>query len=126
MALLTDIATYLQTALSLATVYTGQMPDTPDACVTVHEYGGFAPVNTMGTDHQIRRPRIQIACRGAQGDYATPRATADSAYTALHMGGAVLSGTTYYRVEAVDEPFPLERDANNRWIIVANYQVWKA
>jgi hypothetical protein len=36
-----------------------------------------------------------------------------------------LSGTVYYRIEAVDEPFPLERDANNRWIIVANYQVWK-
>lgn len=127
--LLDDVATYLATALSLTvgtTVFTGQMPDTPDQCVTVHEYGGFAPEHTLGADHVMRRPRIQVACRGPIGDYATPRNTADLVYSAMHMGKATLSGTVYYRVEAVDEPFPLERDANNRWIICCNYQVFKA
>jgi len=124
--LLDEIATFLWTALSL-TVYKGSMPDTPDEALTVYEYGGFAPVHAMGgADHLMRRPRIQIACRGPIGDYATPRTTADLAYSAMHMSSATLSGTAYFRVEAVDEPFPLERDSNDRWIICCNYEIWKA
>jgi len=124
--LLDEIATFLGTALSL-TVYKGSMPDTPDEALTVYEYGGFAPVHAMGAaDHLMRRPRIQIACRGPIGDYATPRTTADAAYSAMHMGAATLSAVAYYRVEAVDEPFPLERDSNDRWIICCNYEIWKA
>lgn len=129
MALLDELGTFLASAMSLTvgtSLFLGSMPDAPDTCTTIYEYGGMAPEHTLGTDHIIRRPRIQVACRGPVGDYATPRTAADTAYSAMHMGTATLSGTAYYRVEAIDEPFPLERDANDRWIIVCNYEVMKA
>jgi len=125
---LDEIGAYLATALSLTVatnLFLGSTPDTPDACVTVFEYGGIGPEHTLGQDHAIQKPRVQIVCRGASNDYATPRTQAKAAYTAMHFTGQTLSGTRYLRSEAIDEPFPLNRDANSRWLIACNYEIWK-
>jgi hypothetical protein len=107
------------------TIFKAQSPDSPDACIIVYEYGGFAPLHTFGSDHTITRPRVQIVCRGEPDDYVTPRTTAKNVYQKMHFGKSTLSSTSYFRAEAISEPFPLENDENGRHLIACNYHIEK-
>src|ERR1051325_6921886 len=126
--LLDEIGAYLQ-SLSLGTVGTdlflGSTPDSPDACVTVREYGGEAPEFTLGPSVAYEQPRIQIVCRAGVADYAAARTKAEAIYRALNVAEATLSATHYLRIEPLQSPFPIGRDENNRWEIAFNCSVMK-
>jgi hypothetical protein len=129
---LDDIASYLQTQ-GVGTVGTdlfkAMLPDTPDACVAVLEFGGDEPVDTYSVTAgtiKVERPALQIICRAAQDDYSAARTKAESAYKQLHnLGPATLSGTVYLGVKAREAPFTLGRDSNGRWLVGFNLSVWK-
>lgn len=126
--LLDEVAVYLASALSLTVgeiIFKGSAPESPNACITLYEYGGFSPQHTFGTDHIITRPHFQAVCRGEPNDYEGPRTQAKAVYTAMHFGRSTLSTVAYFRAEAIDEPFPLERDANGRWLIAINFHIEK-
>ena len=131
MPLLDDVGAYLDSQLVTLTIGTnlflGRMPDTPDTCVAIYEYGGDAPISTMGSDAMppVEQPRIQILCR-APG-YSSARSLALSCWTVVEaVLNETLSGTRYHRITANQSPFPLERDSHDRVLFAQNFRVQKA
>jgi len=124
---LVDIATYLdsqQASLTLGTnLFLGRMPDSPDTCVALYEYGGSAPDNTMGTGLPVlQNPSVQINVRAAL--YATAESLINSCWGTLEgIINTSLSGTRYNRMTAIQSPFVLERDSQDRVIFVQNFNV---
>lgn len=132
MAFLNEIATKLA-ALGVGTVgstlYIGILPETPDACTSIFEYGGLGPdfkIGTTGIDFET--PAVQVICRGVAWDYATPRANISTAYTGLAAVEAATltssSGGTsafYHWIHPQQSPFIMERDANNRVLFACNF-----
>jgi predicted sugar kinase len=109
------------------TIFKGQMPGTPDACVAVIETPGREPVHTFGSAGiAIEYPRVQIRCRGAASDYATPAAQAQTAYVALAaVANESIDGTLYHSIDPLQSPFLIEKDAKNRIVIGFNAQLTK-
>ena len=131
MALLDDLGTYLAAQVGTLTLgtnlYLGRMPDEPDTCVALYEYGGDAPVNVMGGDSMppVEQPRIQILTRAS--GYSSARTLALECWTAVEaVLNESLSGTLYHRVSANQSPFPLERDSRDRVLFAQNFRVQKA
>jgi hypothetical protein len=130
MSTLLDIATYLdaqQASLTLGTnLFLGRMPDSPDACVALYEYGGSAPDNTMGGGLPVlQNPSVQIAVREVL--YASAESLISLCWGTLEgIIDMSLSGTRYNRVTAIQSPFVLERDSQDRVIFVQNFNVTRA
>lgn len=136
MAVLNEIAAHLA-SLGVGTVGTtifiGVMPETPDACTSIYEYGGLAPDFSLGVDGiDTETPAVQVVCRGVKDDYATPRATATLAYEGLSKVEAETITTTggtsafYHWIHPEQSPFLMQRDANGRVYIACNYLCEKA
>lgn len=122
--MLDEIAAYLATQ-SVGTVGTnifiGIIPDSPDNCVALFEYGGSAP-DLVGT--YVERPNLQVRVRNTS--YSTGRAKCASVITALHtLGETTLSGTRYLWVAAKQSPISLGVDAKERYEWSINFQVVK-
>lgn len=130
MSTLVDIATYLdaqQASLTLGTnLFLGRMPDAPDTCVALYEYGGSAPDNTMGGGLPVlQNPSVQIAVRAVL--YASAESLISLCWATLEsIIDMSLSGTRYNRVTAIQSPFVLERDSQDRVIFVQNFNVTRA
>lgn len=130
MSLLTDIGAYLDTQLGSLTAGTnlfyGRLPDGPDTCVALIETGGQSPTNTMVNGKPlVLRPRIQVLTRAKA--YADADSLANSVWAALEgILDDSLSGTRYYNVTAIQSPFSLERDSQDRQIMAQNFQVVSA
>jgi hypothetical protein len=130
MTTLVDIATYLdsqQASLTLGTnLFLGRMPDSPDTCVVLYEYGGSAPDNTMGGGLPVlQNPSVQVAVRAVL--YASAESLINLCWGTLEgIVDMSLSGTRYNRVTAIQSPFVLERDSQDRVIFVQNFNVTRA
>lgn len=134
MAILNELAAHLATLGVGAvgtTIHIGLLPETPDACAAIFETGGLAPEFNFGTSGlDFETPAVQVICRGAPADYATPRANATLAYEGLAKIEAetVSGGGTsafYHWVHPQQAPFLMARDANGRVLIACNYLVEK-
>ena len=130
MALLDDLGTYLAAQVPSLTVgtnlYLGRMPDDPDTCVALYEYSGDDPVSVMGSDGMppVEQPRVQVAVRAA--GYSTAHDLAYTCWTSLEaVLNETLTATRYHRVSAIQSPFPMMRDAQDRVVFAQNYQVIK-
>lgn len=131
--LLDALAAHL-TANGIATgtsIFTSQMADSPDFAIGIFEYPGRASDKAMGNPNVlIENARFQILVRSARegvaGAYSTARTKAESIYTLLDgVGGLTLSGVDYLYIEALQPPFFLEKDQNNRSLIVTNFEARK-
>lgn len=127
MATLVDLANYLDTnvaGLTLGTnLFIGRMPDEPDVCVAIYEYGGTRPDQTMGGGAPVlQNPSIQVRVRHTS--YASAETTANLCFSALEgIIDETINTTRYNRVTAIQSPFPLERDPEERIIFVQNFDV---
>lgn len=126
--LLDEIGTYLQTngIGTLGTdLFTGTLPDVPDNAVALYEYGGVAPVSTLGPGQaKFERPRIQVLARATT--YSAARSKIESIFKLLHgLANTSLSSVRYLLIEAVQSPFFMEKDANNRIKLICNFQIHK-
>lgn len=126
--LLDELAAYMQTngiGTPGTDLFEGTLPDSPDAAVTLYEYGGLAPTHTIGGGAaKFERPRVQVLARATT--YSAARSKIEAVYKLLdQLAGVTLSSVRYLRVEAVSSPLFLERDANNRVKMVCNFQVHK-
>ncbi len=129
MSTLIDVATYLDAQLATLTIgvnlFVGRMPDAPDTCVTLFEYGGSAATETLGTGLPVlENPRVQVLTRGVT--YAATETMARAVWSALQaIQNSTLSGVLYQRMSAIQGPFPLERDTQDRILFVQNYMVMR-
>ena len=71
------------------------------------------------------RPRVQVICRSTS--YTTARTNTQTIYDLLdgvaNRKLPTSTGTLYVSIEAVQAPFSLGRDENDRWLISTNYQI---
>lgn len=130
MATRDEIADFLEDAsvgVVGTTIFKGQMPATPDTCVAIIEYPGREPEHHFASNGiAVEYPRVQIRCRGAQQDYATPAALAQTAYRAMAaVANTLLNGTRYLSIDPLQAPFLMDRDGQNRLIVGFNAQLSK-
>jgi hypothetical protein len=131
MSLLEDVGTLIDSSsatLTLGTnLFLGRLPDSPDTCVAVYQYGGEAPFGVMGGDSMppVEQPRIQVVVRAA--GYSTAETLSRTVWGYLEtVLNETLSGTSYLRISAIQSPFPTERDIQERILFAQNFRVSKA
>ena len=128
--LLDEVAVYLET-LNVGTravdLFTGFMPDTPDALVVILEVPGRLPSRDHGTPGvALEHPQIAVWARGIRRDYQNPRLKAQAAHDALSLvTNMLLSAVRYLDIMPMQQPFLVERDKDERSIIGFNAAVTK-
>ena len=132
MPLLDALLTYIdaQTALTAGSdLFASEMPGVPDACVAVYEYPGERPEHAFGANsapHQ-EKPRFQVVCRNAAGEYDLARSQAETIFQLLDkVTSTTLSGTVYHRIAALQSPFAMAPDENGRPRVACNFATRKA
>jgi len=104
-----------------------------DTFTSVYETPGAGSEYTFATSTgtvnvEFERPSFQILSRSTT--YTTARTRAQTAYTILDgLAGKSLptaTGTNYLEITAVQAPFFLQRDDNERYVVSVNFSVWKA
>lgn len=133
MALLGDVGTYLaanvtDTTLTLGTnLFLGRLPDSPDTCVGIYETGGNAPTDVFGGNTAPPIENAGLMCHTRASSYSDCQSLAvDIMKTLTKVINEALTGTTYYKIEANQSPFGLERDEQERMIFSCNFMVVKA
>ena len=131
MTILDEVGTLIDSSsatLTLGTnLFLGRLPDSPDLCVAVYQYGGEEPLRTMGGDTiaSYEKPRIQVVTRAA--GYSTAEALSRTIWGYLDaVLNETLTATPYLRISAIQSPFPMERDVQDRVIFAQNFTVIKA
>jgi hypothetical protein len=124
MAFLEEIRTQIITILGGAPLVTcGTLSTSVDVCTAIYETGGAGADLGLGVDGiQYEYPAIQVVCRGAAKDYATPRATMQLIYKGLpKVQAEALSGVYYHTIRPMQAPFVLRRDENERVLVACNF-----
>lgn len=104
-------------------IFLGQMPDTPDTCIAIMVYPGRSPILTLGHGVQAERPRFQILSRSST--FTTAQNNIHKAFNALHFGQLTISSVRYLSCDAVQSPFELRRDENQRIVWACNFEACK-
>ena len=133
--LLDEVARHLQDD-SVGTIgvniFKSYSPNAPNTTLTVYETGGFRPQDTFGSTCEVawENPSIQIVSRST--DYETARRTAENAYRSLISvtnetlkASSSDAGSFYLRIWAVQSPFRLGVDENERNLVACNFDVMK-
>jgi hypothetical protein len=134
MAVCDDLAAHVE-GLAIVTrgtdMFLGRLPTEPSECCALVEYSGDPPLRNQSEGaarsgaQSGERPRVQLLCRAT--DYDTGRSLIQSIWQALDgIVNQTVNGTFYVRVSAINSPFFLMRDDNERWIFAANFSVTKA
>jgi hypothetical protein len=123
--LLDDLSAHLSSNGMTTVIYKGAMQETPNDIVVLRETGGFPSQHVMSaaTGHAIlEEPTVQVLSRSLAYDAAS---TVARQALALFDGlrDTTINGVLYHWVTALQPPFLLERDANQRFIIAFNLHV---
>ncbi len=129
-----DIAQYLETNSTRLTVGVNLtksfMPENPNEVTTIYETGGSGPLNafsTGGGNRFYEQPSIMIHSRST--DYQVVRAVMEDVFTILdgvnNTPFPTSTGTHYGSIDAVQSPFQIDRDRNDRFILSINFDVIK-
>ena len=104
-------------------IFCGKMPDAPDICIAVSQYGG-QPIDEVSEDMEY--PGLQIIVRGAKDGYAAAMTMAEAVRQSIHgITDTTLTSTYYYRISANHSPAQLGFDGNDRPLFVINFSVIK-
>ena len=125
--LLEDIKQALVTGgLTAGDIFLGQFPSSPDAVIVVLETGGDAPEQVMGGTVVMEKPTVQVIVRNARYEYAAATVTARTVFTILKFAiQQTINSTVYHKIVAIQQPFPIGVDDNERPQISCNYEVWR-
>ena len=122
-----DVATVIA-SLGMGTLrrdlFVNRMPETPDVCTSVYEYGGRPTDFAMGSSVAVEHPSLQVAVRNPDAEAAYEAIYAIYKRLDGHMGGTV-NGTTYFLMTALQPPFKLDEDVSNRVTFAFNLHVRK-
>jgi hypothetical protein len=104
----------------------GPMPASPDQVIVLRESGG--PASDVTFDGQVvDRPVLQVVVRGGPNDYQSPRNAIETIFRAVvdDWGAFVVDGVRYLGLTALQTPFPLRVDENDRQELAVNFLVEK-
>lgn len=126
--ILDAVGTVLQTAgigTLGTTIFLSRSPDTPDACVVVHESGAGYPIYTHGSSGSaLLVTNVQVIARAGREDYQAARTKITAVITAMEaIANTTASGVTLLRAEQLNRPQPLGYDDNDRPRISMNFTV---
>ena len=131
--ILDDVATYLEVNSTLeigADLTLAFMPDNPNQVTTIYETGGLGPLNAFSTGGGTRvyeQPSIMVHSRSTS--YVTARTIMEKVFTTLdgvNNQTVPSSGSVHYgSIDAVQSPFLIERDKNDRFVLGVNFNVLK-
>ena len=128
MSLLEDISLRLETqgrGTRGTDIFIGRQPSGPDDIITIWEFLGQEPINTMGpsgTAPAYKRPRFQVQVRNTS--YAAAQTLADQVFSDLHWFKGTINGTEYLLIRSLNQPFSLGEDENKRARLNCNYRAW--
>ena len=100
-------------------LFINTLPATPDNCISVSGYAGSPPERTHDTSGNAR-PGIQVRVRNTSA--ATGRTVIENIFNYLDGSGNVsLSSVFFLSIDAVQSPFPMGKDENNRTEYSVNF-----
>ena len=124
-----EVRAHLDSLGMLGTLFRGSLPSKPDVCGAVYATGGPPPdvALCVVTTALLANPTVQLSFRGDKNDYDSPNAIATLAWNAMIAinSGTLLSGTKYYMVRPLQQPFSIGKDELERFRIVCNYLIRK-
>lgn len=132
--LLDDTATYLAANTTRLTVGVNLtkafMPDDPNTVTSLYETGGVFPLHFFTTSTGTRgyeQPGLQAVSRSTS--YQTARTVIEDVFTILdNVAGTNLptaTGPYYVTIDAVQSPFLIDRDQNERFRVGVNFTITK-
>jgi hypothetical protein len=133
MSMLTDVGTYLAAAtistqdLTLGTnLFLGRLQESPDRCVGLMQTAGTAPTDVFGTSYPpVENQGLQTLVRAE--NYATAESLAVDVWKSLSsVENETLTSTKYFKIEASQSPFAVQRDDRERVVMSCNFLVVKA
>ena len=128
MGLADDLRDYLSTSGITGSIFVGEAPEVPDACLAVIPTAGIGPTRTLSANvgnAPVEHCRAQVTARGTT--YAACSALMQSAYTKLSgVGERDINSRRYYYVVPVQTPFYLGLDEAARPVFVANFDILRA
>lgn len=129
MALLDALAAQLATdgvGTVGTTIFTGYMPDAPDACVSILEGRGAGPEHVFGSSVvAIERPSIRVVCRAGRNDYPAARAKAIAVRASLGaIRNVTISSIVFHSVQPSSDPYPLGLDDKERARFGVDFASW--
>ena len=128
MGVLEDMGDYLEAegvGTQGSTIFLGEIPDSPDACTALYLYSGGPSVQAMGLavgKSVVDFPRLHV--EGRATTLAAAEARVQAVYDELHNLGSVTINTTVYKsITALQRPFQLGVDQNERHLVACNFEV---
>lgn len=131
--LLDELGDYLSTngvGTEGTDLFFGYLPEAQGARVmtALYETGGLGAAHGMAASPgqaKAERPRLQVVVRSTS--YQAARLKAQDAWRLLDgLGDVTLNGVRYLGVYAVQSPFLMGRDEQNRPLVACNYDVTKS
>ena len=121
-----DIKDLLEAESSLGLTFSvnlfiGREPAMPNNTVTLFDSSGGGSMLTYTTNERYYYPDLQIRVRNVS--YLTGMALAQDISDFLHCRKEIINNTVYTLIRAIDSPFPLDWDENNRARIVVNFSL---
>jgi len=99
-----------------------QMPDTPDACISVHDTGGFDP-----EPHDYNKPTVQVRVRGDKMGYLDAWNQAEDIKDALHeLTNETFGGTRYIQIMMQGDILDIGDDEKGRPVLTLNFLVHRS
>jgi len=120
-SVLEDLQAYL-VANGVTGVFMVKMPDVPAAVVCLYEYAGIPP-EFAHDGQQWENPRVQAVARDTT--YQAARDKAQTVYNLLNGKANMTIGSRYLKILALQSPFPLGVDENDRPRLVVNFEIAK-
>lgn len=112
------------TAWNANNVKLSRLPDNPDLCLALYEYGGTPDYTIGGGVAKIHNAQLQVLVRAT--DFSTAWARLREVSVELEkVGGQTLSSVYYHRILAATLPTQLEPDSADRIRITQNFDVMK-
>ena len=123
--LLDDMSDYMMLQGFTFPINKGSFQDTPDTVLALRETGGFPSQHVMASPPNsavMEEPTVQVLARAPA--YDTAEAIVRIAKSMLDgLRDMPINGVLYYWVTALQPPFLLERDANQRFILAFNVHI---
>jgi len=116
------VAEYLDDVTSLVigtSLFVSNEPPKPDACVTVYDTGGNAPIDNMETPVESRQPTIQVRVRNKTYSAAYAQAEDICSKMALLLGQHGIK-----QASQVADILPIGNDENARILLTINFELF--